>query len=104
MEPWHVERCTIARVNEIIYLMSESLRIAGILLQPFIPEKAANLLHLLGVCQDKRQLHNATFRSDLSYGTAVMDKVTILGGVLFPPRDWSGLAPEGTAIGDQESA
>lgn len=73
-----------ALVNPTIYLSSESLRLVGILLQPFIPDMAAHLLDILGVAKDKRQLSDARPRSDFSYGEPIQS----------PGKDiWDSLAP-----------
>jgi methionyl-tRNA synthetase len=71
-------------VNPTIYLASESLRLVGILLQPFIPDMAAHLLDIMGVAEDKRQLLDARPRSDVSYGEPIR----------CPGKDlWDSLAP-----------
>jgi len=41
-------------VDKIIYLAAESLRIVGIVLQPYMPNKARQLLDQLGVQPHKR--------------------------------------------------
>ena len=62
--------------------MAESLRISAILLQPFIPDKARELLELL--CVDtsnssKRSFAAAAYGSDLDYGEGAKKEI------LFPP-------------------
>ncbi|KAM0813493.1 putative tRNA synthetases class I (M)-domain-containing protein [Seiridium cardinale] len=44
------------QLHQVVYLSAESIRIAGILLQPFIPEKAAEILDRLGVDPGHRTL------------------------------------------------
>ena len=56
------------RLNEVIYLCAESIRICGILLQPFMPEKMSKLLDMLGVAENCRLYANTTFGSDEDYG------------------------------------
>lgn len=72
------------RVNEIIYFCSETLRICGILLQPFIPESASRMLDMLGVGKNARTFDHATFGSDKDYGKPHFP-LTGENGVLFPP-------------------
>lgn len=74
-------------VNRIVYQVAESLRIVGILLQPFMPQKAAQLLAMLGVGEniDKRGYNAATLGSDAEYGVAGVDLKKGRKGVLFPP-------------------
>ncbi|KAK2877106.1 hypothetical protein FQN49_001405 [Arthroderma sp. PD_2] len=75
------------RVATVIYDISESLRIVGILLQPFMPEKAKKLLDMLGVEDniEKRSFAATKYGFDPDYGTP---KVVSLergqGGTLFP--------------------
>ena len=82
--PWDLKTAAERdRLNEIIYLCSEALRICGILLQPFMPEKMSKLLDMLGVADNARLYENTAFGSDKDYGTprsALQDG----NGVLFP--------------------
>lgn len=55
-------------VDRTIYLMAETMRNMGILLQPFMPEKAAEMLDLLGVCVTKRTFDYVGLGKDFSYG------------------------------------
>jgi methionyl-tRNA synthetase len=74
-----------AEVDEIIYLCAESLRICGILLQPFMPQSMHKQLDLLGVAPTDRSFANALFGSDANYGTSSRATGAGLEGVLFPP-------------------
>jgi methionyl-tRNA synthetase len=69
----------------IICLAAESLRISGILLQPFIPGKAGLLLDMLGVQADRRDFPRARLGMDDSYGVSNVDVGQGTVGVLFPP-------------------
>lgn len=72
------------RKNSCIYVCAESLRICGILLQPYIPEKAEALLNVVGVAPDARSFQNTMFGSDANYGRVGHDFST--GSFkLFPP-------------------
>jgi methionyl-tRNA synthetase len=72
-------------MNRVVYLCAEALRIAGILLQPYMPEKAALLLDMLGVGAGRRSAAYAVLGTDFDYG----ESKTELGkgelGTLFPP-------------------
>lgn len=62
--------------------MAESLRISAILLQPFIPGKAQELLEFLRVDTTnpmKRGFSAAVYGSDADYGEDIRK------GILFPP-------------------
>ncbi|KAH8887432.1 tRNA synthetase class I [Thozetella sp. PMI_491] len=72
-------------LNSTVFVAAESLRVVAILLQPFIPEKAAEILDWLGVADDKRTFVHAKVGADYTYGAP---RVSLLRGVhstLFPP-------------------
>ena len=73
------------RVKVIVYLSAEALRVSGILLQPFMPDKAALLLDMLGVARDRRGFRSASFGADDSYGASFVDLGKGHQNVLFPP-------------------
>ncbi|WEW61303.1 methionyl-tRNA synthetase [Emydomyces testavorans] len=73
--------------SRVIYSIAESLRITGILLQPFMPEKAGRLLDMLGVARtpEKRNFEAATFGADKDYGVPLVELKKGIEGTLFPP-------------------
>jgi methionyl-tRNA synthetase len=73
------------RLNMIIGLTAETLRITGIYLQPYMPNKAKQILDYLGVDEDKRDWVHARVGGDISYGLPKCDLGRGLGGVLFKP-------------------
>ena len=84
-EPWKlVEPEQQDQLDRVIYICAESLRICGILLQPYMPTKMKELLDILGVADDARMYANASIGTDKDYGEA---KHEISPGteVLFPP-------------------
>ncbi|KAK3944198.1 methionyl-tRNA synthetase [Diplogelasinospora grovesii] len=89
-EPWiwakNDDEASKAFVTETVYLASESLRAVGILLQPFIPDKATELLDRLGVAKDKRTLEHARPFSDTDYGTPLHNPGKGSNDGLFPPQ------------------
>lgn len=72
-------------VDRTIYLAAEALRITGILLQPYMPNKAKTLLDQLGVQEDRRTLVDCQPGADLDYGTPTVALGSKHEGVLFPP-------------------
>lgn len=72
-------------VDRTIYLAAEALRITGILLQPYMPNKAGLLLNQLGVREDRRTLAYCQPGADLDYGTPAVALGSKHEGVLFPP-------------------
>lgn len=71
------------RLEMTLSLCAESLRISGIFLQPYMPNKAKQMLDQLGVAVDRRRWEDAVLGCDSDYGTA---KVSInkKEDVLFP--------------------
>ena len=71
--------------EEVVYLAAEALRICGIMLQPYMPERAAMLLDMLGVTPESRRLQDASLGSDRQYGDARVELGKGHEGTLFPP-------------------
>ncbi|GAW16932.1 hypothetical protein ANO14919_063790 [Xylariales sp. No.14919] len=83
--PWEKSKeGDTAAVDQTVFLAAESLRIVGILLQPFIPEKASELLDRLGVDPNRRTLEHAALYGDASYGTPLVPLGTGAQSSLFP--------------------
>ncbi|KAI9834825.1 MAG: hypothetical protein M1819_002733 [Sarea resinae] len=74
-----------ATIDTSIYLCTEAIRVCGILLQPYIPNKAGRLLDMLGVEQDARSFASAQFGADAGYGVSRIALGKGIEGVLFPP-------------------
>ncbi|MCJ1431781.1 methionyl-tRNA synthetase [Xylographa pallens] len=72
-------------LNSVIYLCAESLRICGILLQPYMPDTMRKLLDMLGVSPAARKYENTLLGSDFSYGKPQVELGRGMQGVLFPP-------------------
>ena len=72
------------KLDTIIYLCAESLRVCGILLQPYMPGKMEKLLDMLGVQPDARKFEN-TLHNNRDYGTSNLGLGRGIEGVLFPP-------------------
>jgi len=53
-EPWALKKTDPTRMETVLYVTAEVLRIIGILVQPYMPGSAAKLLDLLAVPADKR--------------------------------------------------
>ena len=81
--PWDLNKLEDEeRINKVIYLCIESIRICGILLQPYMPAKMTQLLDMLGVADDSRVYSKASLGSDLDYGQSTSSAGNY---VLFPP-------------------
>ena len=53
-EPWALKKTDPARMETVLYVTAEVLRIVGTLAQPYVPASAAKLLDLLAVPEDQR--------------------------------------------------
>ncbi len=71
--------------GKVVFLAAEGVRITGILLQPFIPGKASQLLDRLGVADDRRSFGYTALRCDPSYGVPKEDPGRGRVTALFPP-------------------
>ncbi|KAI7969865.1 hypothetical protein EIK77_006813 [Talaromyces pinophilus] len=82
--PWE-HKHDLTRVDRVIYNISEFLRISGILLQPFMPQKSSEILDRIGVSQDatKRGFAAAKYGADYEYG--VVENPVDRRQFLFPP-------------------
>lgn len=76
---------TTARIHQTVYHSAEAIRIAGILLQPFMPTKSAQLLDMLGVDPGRRTYADAQFGCDKTYGEAKLPLGKCAWDALFPP-------------------
>jgi methionyl-tRNA synthetase len=87
--PWSMasspDRSVQEACQEVIFLAAEGLRITGILLQPFLPAKAGQLLDMLGVRQDWRTFEHAALRADPEYGRPFVSPGQSRVDALFPP-------------------
>ena len=67
------------RLHCVMFLMAETLRMVGILLQPFMPDKAGELLDMLRVAEDKRGYDEARLCANKDYGRGQsLDKTAAL--------------------------
>ena len=53
-EPWALKKTDPARMETVLYVTAEVLRMVGILIQPYVPHSAAKLLDVLAVPADAR--------------------------------------------------
>ncbi|KAL3474633.1 tRNA synthetases class I (M)-domain-containing protein [Aspergillus californicus] len=74
-EPWK----NVEENQRVLFNVAEAMRITGILLQPYMPGKAKEVLDLFQVHASKRSFSDARYASDPDYGENV--KKTLL----FPP-------------------
>ncbi|KAL2268618.1 hypothetical protein VTJ83DRAFT_3464 [Remersonia thermophila] len=88
-EPWKLIKSETPAdklaASEVLFMAAEGLRISSILLQPFLPEKAAQMLDTLGVAPEKRTFAHAVLRADPDYGVPRVDPGRTREDGVFPP-------------------
>jgi methionyl-tRNA synthetase len=85
-EPWALKKTDPARMETVLYVTAEVLRIIGILVQPYVPSSAAKLLDLLMVDDGARNF--ADLGQRLVAGTPLPAPAAI-----FPRYVEEGAAP-----------
>jgi methionyl-tRNA synthetase len=68
-EPWALRKTDPARMETVLYVTAEVLRIIGIMAQPFVPSAAPRLLDLLAIPADRRSFVQAGPEGRLAGGT-----------------------------------
>lgn len=66
--PWKLKKENPERMQTVLYSLAETIRVIGIILQPFVPEAAAKILDQLAVDKDKRLISNVSSNSSLEAG------------------------------------
>ena len=72
-------------MERTVYHCAEAIRIVGILLQPFMPGKAADLLEMIGVDKSRRTFAHTYLGIDETYGDAKIPVGKDAWSALFPP-------------------
>lgn len=73
-----------SKLDPIIYLCAESIRICAILLQPVMPGRMDHVLNLMGVSGEKRMLKDAAVGGDTEFGVPTVEVGEGRKGVVFP--------------------
>jgi methionyl-tRNA synthetase len=68
-EPWALKKTNPARMNTVLWTTAQVLRYVAILIQPYVPQSASNLLDLLAVPEGARSF--AHFDARVAEGTAM---------------------------------
>jgi methionyl-tRNA synthetase len=89
--PWVLRKTDPARMETVLWVTAEVLRIVGILAQPFIPTTATKLLDLLAVPADRRMFAEAHPAQALSPGTVLPEPAALVPRYIEPEaRDGQG--------------
>ncbi len=86
-EPWQLRKTDLPRMNTVLYVTAEVLRIIGIMAQPFVPEGASKILDLLDVADALRNFSNATPQFNLKSGTILPAPCGIFPRYVEPVED-----------------
>jgi methionyl-tRNA synthetase len=71
-EPWILRKQDPVRMGTVLFVTAETLRIIGILVQPFVPNAAGKLLDLLGVAPERRLIEHIRADHALAPGAKLM--------------------------------
>ena len=69
--PWALKKTDPARMATVLYVLAETIRHIGALLQPVMPDAMAKLLDQLAVAEDKRSFASLGEAGRLVSGTAL---------------------------------
>ncbi|KAK4552979.1 methionyl-tRNA synthetase [Recurvomyces mirabilis] len=73
-----------AEIDRTVYLAAETLRMVGIMLQPFTPDASKRLLDMVGVSDERRSWEWCVLGKDDQYGEPLVELGKGEKGVLFP--------------------
>jgi methionyl-tRNA synthetase len=71
MAPWALKKTDAARMATVLYVLAETLRYIGIVLQPYMPDAAARLLDQLAVASDARSFNKLNEANALKPGVTL---------------------------------
>ncbi|KAL9025008.1 MAG: hypothetical protein Q9196_006091 [Gyalolechia fulgens] len=74
----------LPKLDPIIYLCAESIRICAILLQPVMPGRMKHVLDLMGVREERRMFRDAGIGTDNEFGVPMVEVGKGRTGVVFP--------------------
>jgi methionyl-tRNA synthetase len=93
-EPWVKRKSDPPRMQTILYVTAEVLRIVAIMAQPFMPASMEKLLGLLGVPANARKFAHAEFAQGLAAGTLLPTPAPVFPRYIDAEED---LLPRGLA-------
>jgi methionyl-tRNA synthetase len=69
--PWTLKKTDISRMNTVLYVLAETIRNLGLILQPFVPASAAKMLDQVAVPEEKRDFSHIGVQHALEAGTSL---------------------------------
>jgi methionyl-tRNA synthetase len=69
--PWGLKKTDPARMGTVLYVLAETIRCLGLIVQPFVPASAAKMLDQLAVAGDARTLAQIDSTHALKPGTVL---------------------------------
>ena len=69
--PWALKKTDVSKMNEVLFILLETIRIIGIYLIPFIPESANKILDQLDISSDERSFKNISAEYILKAGSTL---------------------------------
>jgi len=80
--PWALRKTDPDKMQQVLYLLMETLRYIAIMLQPFTPDAASNMLDQLNIPENQRAFINMNKEYALQPGVAIREPKPI-----FPRLD-----------------
>lgn len=69
--PWGLKKTDVARMETVLYVLAETIRCLGLIVQPFMPDSAAKILDQLSVPADQRDFTALDAKFALKPGVAL---------------------------------
>lgn len=71
--PWALKKSDPSKMNEVLYVLAETIRYIAIALQPFVPDSAASLLDQLAISKEQRDFECCNRDNFIKPGTAIAE-------------------------------
>jgi len=86
-EPWALKKTDTDRMDTVLYVTAEAVRVAAILAQPVMPECCGKLLDLLAIAEKDRGFDQLEFRYALSIGAQLPKPAGVFPRIIVTETD-----------------
>ena len=69
--PWGLKKTDPERMGTVLYVLAETIRVLGLLVQPVVPESAAKMLDQLKIAKNERDFTFISDKHRLKSGTEI---------------------------------
>lgn len=70
--PWKLRKESPEKMQHVLYILCEMIRIISIYIQPFIPESSMKIISMLNIPLDKREIQHANHQNRLTSGDVLL--------------------------------